>query len=370
MPNEISRSKILVGMSGGVDSSLAAALLVEAGYEVVGGFIKNWSDSKDLWTGECQWRGERRDALRVAAKLGIPLLTFDFEKEYRTRVLDRMFAEYERGLTPNPDVLCNQEVKFGLFFQEAMRLGFDAIATGHYARVVVDQQGLVHLLKGSDPDKDQSYFLHRLSQDVLRHTLFPIGHLHKSEVREEALKRELATANKPDSQGICFVGKLDFHDFLRRKIAPTPGEIVTPEGTLVGQHDGLDAYTIGQRQGLKVNQDQRAWYVAGKDREHNRLIVVSDREDPLLYAKEAIITDVHWCAVDPLAVDGSTEVEIAIRYRQPPTPAQIQSFPSPIPSLQASFYDPVWALAPGQSAVIYRGEECLGGGFLQDPTLA
>lgn len=361
-------AKILVGMSGGVDSSLAAALLLEQGHEVVGGFIKNWSDSKDLWTGECEWRGERRDALRVAARLKIPLLTFDFESSYRARVLDRMFAEYERGMTPNPDVLCNQEIKFGLFFEEALRLGFDGVATGHYARCETDVSGMAHLLKGVDPDKDQSYFLHRLSQDVLRRSWFPVGGLHKSEVRKEADARGLPTAHKPDSQGICFIGKLDFKDFLRKRIPARPGEIVTSEGEVVGHHDGLDAYTIGQRQGIQVSKDRCAWYVAAKDLARNQLVIVADREHPLLYTKEAFIRDLHWCAGNPLHGRDSVEVEVAIRYRQAPVAARLgrgtgnrKSGKTP---LSIQFASPVWALAPGQSAVLYQGDECLGGGFL------
>lgn len=371
--------RILVGMSGGVDSSVAAALLVEQGYEVVGGFIKNWSDSKDLWTGECEWRGERRDALRVAARLGIPLLTFDFESSYRERVLDRMFAEYERGVTPNPDVLCNQEIKFGLFFEEAVRLGFDGVATGHYARVEHRQDGLTHMLKGCDSDKDQSYFLHRLSQDVLQRVWFPIGDLRKIDVRKKAEVLALPTAHKPDSQGICFIGKLDFKEFLRKKIAPCPGDIVTPEGEVIGHHDGLDAFTIGQRQGIQVSKDQRAWHVAGKDMATNRLVIVPDREHPLLYTKEAFIQDVSWCVGDPCLEGEPVEVEVAIRYRQAPVKARISrigNLESGIerdPSFHDTIHDsrftilfaePVWALAPGQSAVLYQGEECLGGGFL------
>lgn len=369
------KQRILVGMSGGVDSSVSAALLVERGFEVTGGFIKNWSDSKDLWTGECEWRGERRDALRVAAKLGIPLLTFDFEKEYRDRVLDRMFREYESGITPNPDVLCNEEIKFGLFFEAAIKLGFDGIATGHYARLRHDADGAAHLLKAVDPDKDQSYFLHRVSREALSKSLFPIGDLRKSEVRRLAEKMELPVANKPDSQGICFVGKVDFRDFLRKKIEPKPGEIVTPEGEVIGRHDGLDAYTIGQRHGLRVSKEGKTWYVAGKDRLANRLIVVPDREHPLLYRGTIALRDIHWIAGAP----SDPRIEVAVRYRSEALPGVIlnegkdlASKPSEI--LRGAQHDgliirlnrPAWAPAPGQSAVLYQGDECLGGGFLAE----
>ena len=359
------RKRILVGMSGGVDSSLAAALLLEQGHEVVGGFIKNWSDSKDLWTGECEWRGERRDALRVAAKLGISLLTFDFEEKYRERVLGRMFAEYERGLTPNPDVLCNEEIKFGLFFEAALQTGFDGVATGHYARVFQDEAGVAHLLKGVDPEKDQSYFLYRLSQSVLSRAFFPIGHLHKTDVRAEAARRDLPTASKPDSQGICFIGKLNFHEFLRKKIPPVPGEIVSSTGVVLGQHDGLDAYTIGQRQGLRLSTGGKTWYVASKDKAKHRLIVVDDHEDPLLYHTEARLGDLHWTRdIKKEAQQSHWTMEAAIRYRQKPQAAQASFVSDQV--LQLKFLEPVWALAPGQSAVLYQGEECLGGGVLLD----
>ncbi len=362
---ESQKQKVLVGMSGGVDSSLSAALLVEQGFEVVGGFIKNWSDSKDLWTGECQWRGERRDALRVAAKLGIPLLTFDFEEQYRARVLDRLFKGYEQGETPNPDVLCNEEIKFGLFFEQAMKLGFDAVATGHYAQVRHDADGSAHLLKGLDENKDQSYFLYRVSQAALQKTYFPVGHLRKPEVRELAAKHELPTATKPDSQGICFVGKLNFHEFLRKRIPSTPGEIVTFEGEVLGQHDGLDAYTIGQRHGMNLSHGQATWYVAGKNRSKNQLLVVSDRNDPHLLTHEAKVGDLHWTGKIPVELGQSCEVEVAIRYRQTPEQALLTLVDDG--TLTLRFAQPVWALAPGQSAVLYQGSECLGGGILLDP---
>lgn len=356
------KKRVLVGMSGGVDSSLSAALLCSEGYEVVGGFIKNWSDSKDLWTGECQWRSERRDAIRVAARLGIPLLTFDFEEQYRARVLEQLFEGYKKGDTPNPDVLCNEEIKFGLFFERAMEMGFDYVATGHYAQVKREEDGTAHLLKGVDGNKDQSYFLYRVSQAALRKTLFPIGHLEKPQVRELAAQYGLATAAKPDSQGICFVGKLNFHEFLRLRLPSLPGEIVTTEGEVIGRHDGLDAYTIGQRHGLLVSRDQAIWYVAAKNKEKNQLIVVPDRLHPLLLAKTGSVGDLHWTNVAPVKVGESCEVEVMIRYRQTPEKATLTLVDQA--HLTLNFTQPVWALAPGQSAVFYQGEECLGGGVL------
>jgi tRNA-specific 2-thiouridylase len=357
---KVQRPKILVGMSGGVDSSVAAALLVEQGYDVTGGFIKNWSDAKDLWTGECEWRGERRDALRVAAKLGIPLLTFDFEKEYRDRVLERMFREYESGITPNPDVLCNEEIKFGLFFDAAMKLGFDGIATGHYARIRHDADGTAHLLKAFDPKKDQSYFLHRASQEALSKTVFPIGELPKSEVRRLAERFNLPVANKPDSQGICFVGKIDFHDFLRKRIKPRQGDIVTPEGERIGRHDGIDAYTIGQRHGLKVNKEGKTWYVADKDRENNRLLVVPDREHPLLYRDRINLRDIYWIT------DASSDphIDVVVRYHSDPVAGDFFPIGKGESAGVLRLDRPAWAPAPGQSAVFYRGDECLGGGII------
>lgn len=353
-------AKILVGMSGGVDSSVSAALLVEQGYQVTGGFIKNWSDSKDLWTGECQWRGERRDAMRVAARLGISLLTFDFESSYRERVLARMFAEYEAGRTPNPDILCNQEIKFGLFFEAAMKLGFDGVAMGHYARSGVDELG-VHLLKGVDANKDQTYFLQRISQEALARSLFPIGHLQKTEVRALAERFALPVATKPDSQGICFVGKLDFHEFLRKKLPSLPGPILDEEGRVLGEHDGIDAYTIGQRHGLAMQAGQKAWYVAEKDRTRNALIMVSSAHHPKLFKTRLFIQDIAWlCAMDELP----RHVEVMVRYRQAPVRAELIHI-SPTACV-AHTETPVWAPAAGQSAAFYQGEECLGGGILTD----
>lgn len=349
---------VLVGMSGGVDSSVTAALLVEQGYRVIGGFIKNWSDSKELWTGECAWRGERRDAMRVAARLGIPLLTFDFEDSYKEKVVGELFRGYAAGETPNPDVLCNEAIKFGLFFDEAIKLGADFVATGHYARVLHDS-GMAHLLRGVDSNKDQSYFLYRVSQDVLRRTLMPIGGLQKPEVRSKASELALPVAEKPDSQGICFIGKLDMQEFLRKKIPAKPGNIVDEQGNVLGQHQGLDGYTIGQRHGILVSKGEQAWYVAGKQMEKNELIVVQGAEHPRLFTSQAVLHDLHWTRGQ--APSETFICEVQVRYRQKPIKAEAYCENQKV---KLSFHEPVKAVAPGQSAVLYLGEECLGGGII------
>ena len=355
------KRKVLVGMSGGVDSSVAVALLVKEGYQVAGGFIKNWSDTKDLWTGECEWRGERRDAMRVAAQLGIPLLTFDFEEQYRARVLERLFEGYENGITPNPDVLCNEEIKFGLFYEAARKAGFDFIATGHYARVARNKNKRAHLLRGIDASKDQSYFLYRIHPEALAHALFPIGEYKKTDVRKIAEELKLPTANKPDSQGICFIGKIDFKDFLRKRIESKPGTIVDSEGKIIGEHDGLDTYTIGQRQGMGVSAGGHAWYIAAKDEKKNELIVVPNREHPLLCKKELNVEDLHW--LNPLPEDGV--VDVVVRYHAKAIRANVQLNKT----AHVLFQEPVWAPAPGQSAVFYNGDECLGGGTISEDSI-
>jgi tRNA-uridine 2-sulfurtransferase len=346
---------VLVGMSGGVDSSVAAALLVRAGYRVVGGFIKNWSDSKDVWTGECAWRGERRDAMRVAAKLGIPLLTFDFEDAYRARVIQPLFDGYAQGRTPNPDVLCNQFIKFGLFWEEAKRLRMDYVATGHYARVKA-----ARLYRGTDPEKDQSYFLHRIDQEALSHTLFPIGNKKKSEVRAIAKSLGLSTAAKDESMGICFIGKQNMNAFLRTRIPSKPGSVVDPNGRVIGNHDGLDSVTIGQRHGFQVIQPGGPWYAAAKDPSSNCLVAVPGREHPLLYVRSAIMGDVHWIAKKPSA--SSFGLKAVVRYRQDAVSCRLTHHRNGTVTIQ--FRKPVFALAAGQSGVIYRGQECLGGGVI------
>ena len=360
-------TSVLVGLSGGVDSSLAAALLQRRGFRVSGGFIKNWSDTKEVATGECAWKGERRDALRTAAKLGIPLLTFDFEKAYRNKIVAGLFKGYAAGITPNPDVLCNEVIKFGLFVSAARKLGFDYVATGHYVRLRRDKSGAAHLLRGVDADKDQSYFLYRVPQNALRMAMFPVGGLKKSRVRELARRFKLPVADKPDSQGICFIGKLDMVKFLRQKIKSRPGAIVDDRGNVIGRHQGLDAYTIGQRQRIGIARGRKPWFVADKIMATNTLLVVPGQNHPRLYRSQTVIGDVHWVQGRPPRLPLKCEVQV--RYRQAPVKAMVRrSGKRGRRSLEMTieFSHPVKAVAPGQSAVIYRGRECLGGGVIRD----
>lgn len=354
------KSSVLVGMSGGVDSSVAAALLKKRGFRVIGGFIRNWSDSTDPWTGECAWKQERRDALRVAALLDIPLETFDFEKEYRERVVDEMVRGYAEGRTPNPDVLCNEAIKFGLFADAAKDMGASYVATGHYARVRHGWTGSARLFRGADPDKDQSYFLYRVPQEALRRTLFPIGGLCKAEVRRLATRFGLPVDAKPDSQGICFIGKLDIGEFLKTRLDMTPGDIVDAAGTVVGTHEGLARYTVGQRHGMR-QRGGPSWYVAAKDLATNRLVVVDRDDHPLLFSTDIAVTDLHWTRGDEPT--GSLDVEVQVRYRQDPLPATL-SAGGDISTVGVHFHRPVKTAAPGQSAVFYRKNECFGGGVI------
>lgn len=344
-------------MSGGVDSSVAAALLLREGHEVVGAFMKNWSDEADACSGGCGWQTEREDALRVAATLGIPFETFDFEAEYRARVVDYMVREYAVGRTPNPDVMCNKEVKFDLFLREADKRGFDMIATGHYARVEHGADGRARLLAGVDTNKDQSYFLNQLSQAQLSRTLFPIGALTKPQVRELARDFGLPNATKKDSQGICFIGQVDLREFLADKIAPRVGPIVTTDGRVVGRHRGAAAYTIGQRQGIRIGGGA-PYFVVEKDVRRNTIVV--DREPAALMSRSLLVEGAHW-------ISGATpslplECEVRIRYRQPLQHCRVSGGADGV--LRVDFKELQRAVSPGQFAVFYAGEECLGGAII------
>ncbi len=347
-PFKKTKTKVLLGMSGGVDSSVSAALLLDQGYEVIGAFMQNWSD--------CDWRAERRDALRVAAQLGIEFLTFDFEKEYRERVYEYMIKEYQAGRTPNPDVLCNKYMKFDLFMQEADKLGCEFVATGHYARVERDKAGTTHLLAGLDANKDQSYFLCQLDQNQLKRILFPVGGLQKSEVRDIARTKNLPVADKKDSQGICFVGKVSIQEFLEARIRPHAGKIVTTAGKVIGEHKGFEFYTIGQREGLGVGGGT-PYYVVERRPDTNEVIVAVGDDDPALYKTELTATNLTETIPGNFKKYSGQELMARIRYRQPLAACKFDNG-------QVVFDVPQRAVAPGQFIAFYVGEELIGSGII------
>lgn len=354
----MAKPRVLVGLSGGVDSSVSAALLLEQGYEVSGGFMKNWSDGTD--DESCGWRVERRDAMRVAAKLGIPFHTFDFEAEYRAKVYEYMIEEYRAGRTPNPDVLCNKYMKFDLFLKKADELGCDFVATGHYARAERDADGVRHLLAGIDQNKDQSYFLCQLTQEQLKRVLFPVGHIEKPEVRKLAHKFGLPVAEKKDSQGICFVGKVDMADFLAARIQPHEGNIVTTDGKVIGKHKGFEFYTIGQRGGLGVGGGT-PYYVVERRPETNEVIVAVGDEDPALYRSELIATQLTETVAGNIEKYLGKKLSARIRYRQPLAECQMVMEEG---GLRVTFMQPQRAVAPGQFIAFYDGEELIGSGII------
>jgi len=356
------RARIVVGMSGGVDSSVAAWLLKEQGFDVIGVFMKNWED--DDTDAYCTSRADLVDAASVADVIGIELEAVNFAAEYRERVFRLFLRDYEAGRTPNPDVLCNSEIKFRAFLEYARTLGADRIATGHYARAQRTADGRVELLKAADRAKDQSYFLHRLTQKQLEPVMFPLGEMSKRDVRALARRAGLPTHAKKDSTGICFIGERPFRDFLARYLPRTPGAMITPQGRVVGTHQGLAYYTLGQRQGLGIggtrDGDTGAWYVAGKDLAANRLIVVQGAEHPLLRRRDVDAGDVHWIAGAPPRLPGRYAAKT--RYRMADAPCAVSAHRD---ALRARFDEPQWAPTPGQFLVIYDAEVCLGGGVIE-----
>ena len=386
--------RIVVGMSGGVDSSVTALLLKQQGYDVIGLFMKNWEDDDN--DEYCSSRQDLLDAVSVADTIGIPIEAVNFAKEYKERVFNSFLSEYRAGRTPNPDILCNAEIKFKAFLDHALQLGTDTIATGHYAQVR-EVDGLFQLLKADDGSKDQSYFLHRLNQMQLSHTLFPLGKILKSQVRTIAEQHGLPNHAKKDSTGICFIGERPFREFLNRYLPTKPGEMWTPdtladrpdcgrgpnavvpapecsappshnrtpEGNVVGQHIGLSFYTIGQRQGLGIGGAREAsgepWFVAGKDMANNRLIVVQGHDHPALLAPCLTALDSHWISGTAPLLDHPYAAKT--RYRQADAPCRFTRIEDD--SCEIAFDQAQWAVTPGQSVVVYDGAICLGGAIIE-----
>ncbi|MFM9841286.1 MAG: tRNA 2-thiouridine(34) synthase MnmA [Cyclobacteriaceae bacterium] len=389
------KKRVVVGLSGGVDSSVAAYLLKEQGYEVIGMFMKNWHDDSVTISNECPWLDDSNDAMIVAQHLGIPFQAIDLSVEYKARIVDYMFAEYKAGRTPNPDVLCNREIKFDVFLDAAVKLGADFVATGHYCRKgVIEKEGktIYQLLAGKDPNKDQSYFLCQLKQEQLSKALFPIGELLKPEVREIAKKEGLATAEKKDSQGLCFIGKVHLPDFLQQRLEPKKGKVIEvpfdstifkngfdendlvhisepyhlrPElGEVVGEHNGAHYYTIGQRRGLNIGGYEKPLFVIGTDTEKNVIYTGSGEDHPGLYRKGLFIPNVdeHWLREDlKLSIGESKNYLARIRYRQP---LEVCTLHKKEQGLYIIFDRPQRGVAPGQFAAWYEEEELIGSGVI------
>jgi len=377
------RRRVVVGLSGGVDSAVSAHLLKQQGHEVIGVFMKNWedddtsADAADGGTSYCSSRQDFLDAASVADVIGIELEHVNFAADYKDRVFADFLREYQAGRTPNPDVLCNAEIKFKAFLDHAIRLGAECIATGHYARVR-ERAGRFELLKGLDPLKDQSYFLHRLSQAQLAKTLFPVGELPKTEVRRIATEIGLPNAKKKDSTGICFIGERPFREFLNRYLAHTPGPIKDDRGRVIGEHVGLSFYTLGQRKGIGIGgikprgaarggSDHEPWFTARKDMASNTLYVVQGHDHPWLQSPALVAEDASWVAGQPPAAGTQGTLGAKTRYRQADAPCELSAATADdavTGAFELRFASPQWAATPGQSAVLYDGEVCLGGGVI------
>jgi tRNA-specific 2-thiouridylase len=389
----LKKEKVVIGLSGGVDSSVSAALLLEQGYEVIGIFMRNWNDESVIINQECPWIDDSNDALMVAQKLNIPFQVIDLSVQYKERIVDYMFSEYENGRTPNPDILCNREVKFDLFLNIALELGADYVATGHYVRketIEIDDKPIYRLLSGKDNNKDQSYFLCQLNQYQLSKAIFPIGHLQKNEVREIAKKYDLITAEKKDSQGLCFIGKVKLPVFLQQQLTPKQGKVIllpddpnfytypsdNPDdisknfnfkeikGKIIGTHQGVQFYTIGQRKGLGIGGTGEPLYVIEKDASTNILYVGIGDKHPGLWRKGLFISkkDLHWIREDlELKINETRILSVRIRYRQPLESAKLYMKEE---GLYIIFEKRISSIASGQFAAWYDGEELIGSGII------
>lgn len=358
-------ARILAAMSGGVDSSVATALLVEQGHEVVGAYMKNWINEDNI-TGHCPWEQDIVDARAVAEKLGIEFQVVNLMRDYKERVVEYLLKGYQDGVTPNPDVMCNREMKFGVFLDHALAEGFEFVATGHYARIRENADGTRDILRGLDPNKDQTYFLALLRQEQIRHALFPIGDIPKPEVRELAEKFELPTATKKDSQGICFIGEVKMSDFLRHYVPDRPGRIVTVDGRDVGEHRGLHLFTLGQRRGIGVpsNTKDKAFVVVEKRGQTNELVVGFDEpETPKLFSSACRVTEISWTN---RRLAGRSKIQAAPRYRS--AAAEVELIPEDESGSRAriEWAEPQRALTPGQICAFYEGQVLLGGGIFAE----
>lgn len=362
---------VIVGMSGGVDSSVSAALLLEQGYQVEGLFMKNWED--DDGTEYCTAMRDLADAQSVCDRLGIPLRTANFSMEYWDRVFEHFLKEYSAGRTPNPDILCNKEIKFRAFLDHALTLGADFIATGHYTRRGenrLNSQGQTYapLLRGMDSNKDQSYFLHAVHGREIARTLFPVGELEKPQVRQKADQLGLSTATKKDSTGICFIGERRFRDFLKQYLPAQPGDIVTDDGKVVGRHDGLMYYTLGQRGGIGIggikNQQEGAWFVLAKDMKNNQLVIGQGHDHPLMQSTQLWSEAIDWVAGEAPDLTQGMRCTAKSRYRQPDQACTVYADQTVAGGVRVVFDDMQRAVTPGQSVVFYQGENCLGGGVI------
>ena len=349
---------VVIGMSGGVDSSVSALLLKQQGYRVIGLFMKNWEEQDE--NGVCMSSKEFEDVVRVCGQLDIPYYSVNFTKEYQEQVFTDFVDQYKKGMTPNPDILCNREIKFKALYEKALELGADFLATGHYCQSI-EKQGHHLLFKGQDAGKDQSYFLYTIKTGILDHVLFPIGHLQKREVREIARLHNLATSEKKDSTGICFIGERHFRQFLSQYIPATPGHFETLEGKTVGNHMGAAYYTIGQRKGMGIGGPGEPWFVVGKDVERNVVYVEQGTRHPALFCDELTACDLSWVSEAPASFPYRCRSKI--RYRQPDQECVIESITNGIAHVR--FEIPQRAVTTGQSIVFYDGPHCLGGGFIR-----